>query len=269
MPVRRTRPFLALLAAGLLALPPATAVADRPGGGGTLGPLLYPDLITLPPSDLRFETVSIDAVATPVLRFSNTVANVGQGTLRLEAKNDRRTRKTQVFQRLYDANGNSTTVHAGTFEFHLGHNHFHFGDFAKYELWDEAAWEARTTTPGQAALRTGSKTTFCIMDTDHLYPATAGSPSNAVYTSCNPDVQGMSVGWGDRYGAHLSGQWVALPPEGLGVGRRYVLRSIADPLDRLDEGDAAREANEANEAITRFVVQLDANGNRTPVPDAH
>src|SRR5262245_37500034 len=61
----------------------------------------YPDLRTQPPSDLRFDTVSINGVPTRVLRFSNTVWNAGSGPVHLIAKTDRQAKKSQVSQRIY------------------------------------------------------------------------------------------------------------------------------------------------------------------------
>ena len=102
----------------------------------------YPDLRTQPPSDLRFDTVPIDGVPTRVLRFSNTVWNAGNGPVHLIAKTDRQAKKSQVFQRIYSnstASGQYDQRHVGDFVFHPAHDHFHFEDFAEYQLWPAAA----------------------------------------------------------------------------------------------------------------------------------
>jgi len=223
----------------------------------------YPDLKTLPPRDLRFDTVTIDGAATPVLRFANSVWNAGQGPLHLVAKTDRALQKTQVFQRIYantSATGRYIERHVGDFVFHAGHNHFHFENFAEYQLWKAADWDGWTTSRTaaiEATQRKSSKTTFCIMDTDHTAPGVAGSPATAAYTLCSRTVQGLSVGWGDTYGANLADQWITLPSPVLPDGS-YVLRSVADPLNQLYESanqlDTTRESRQANENITRFSV---------------
>ena len=61
-----------------------------------------------------------------------------------------------------------------------------------------------------------------------------GAPQSAVYTTCNPTVQGLSVGWGDRYGPTLPGQAIDITgdPEG-----DYDLRIHSDPGERLVETD--------------------------------
>src|SRR5262245_13923728 len=82
------------------------------------GPRLYPDLRTRPPGDLRFDTVQIEGVPRPVLRFSNTVWNAGRGPLYLVAKTDKQAKKSQVSQRIY-----STSSGTGQYD------QRHVGDF--------------------------------------------------------------------------------------------------------------------------------------------
>lgn len=209
--------------------------------------------------------MTINRVSAPVLRFSNTAWNAGQGPLHLVAKNDRARKKTQVFQRIYaaqTATGPYDERHVGTFEYHPGHSHFHFGDFAAYQLYLAAEWDAwdragrQGTEPGLRGR--GNKTTFCIVDYVRL---AGGLPQT--YSTCNPNVQGMSVGWGDTYQYTLADQWVVLDdPAHVQDGRlkdgTYVLRSVADPRNQLFEsdnkGDVAREGALDNEATTRFSV---------------
>lgn len=219
--------------------------------------LRYPDLKTVPPSDLRFETVTYQGVTSKVLRFSNTVWNAGQGPLELHGEAGG---SSTITQRIYGDGGtfNDANV-ANDFIFHPGHNHFHFQDFAEYQLWTKAdydAWVSSGRSVGQAK-RVGTKTTFCIMDTG-LRQALPGSPSSAVYNQCGTTLQGLSVGWGDTYGWHLPEQWIDLGTSMLSDGT-YVLRSVADPRDKLYESpnrsDASREGAQANEATTTFTVK--------------
>ena len=94
----------------------------------------------------------------------------------------------------------------------------HFDDYALYTL-------QPVNAPG-ASLRTGSKTTFCVMDTTKINGSLAGAPVNAVYATCGNQIQGMSVGWGDTYGAHLAGQEIDFTdnPDGM-----YQLKIEIDP----------------------------------------
>jgi hypothetical protein len=225
----------------------------------------YPDLRTLPPHDLRFDTVPIDGVMRPVLRFSNEAWNAGSGPLHLVAKTDRQSKKSQVVQRIYSsstASGQYDQRRVGDFVFHAAHDHFHFEDFAEYQLWPAAAWDrwvadGRPTATERSSLRgRGVKTTFCIMDTDRVGGDLPGSPLSGVYNTCGRTMQGMSVGWGDSYGYYLPDQWVVL--DGALPDGSYVLRSVTDPLNLIYEssnrGDATVESRTANEAFTRFDV---------------
>jgi Lysyl oxidase len=261
-PVRGSHRFRAIAAAAVLGI---LAIAV-PAARAAPGVRQYPDLRTQPPSDLRFDSVSINGEVRSVLRFSNTVWNAGSGPVHLVAKTDRQAKKSQVFQRIYSnstASGQYDQKHVGDFVFHPAHDHFHFEDFAEYQLWPAAAWDqwvadGRPNGTERSSLRgQGTKTTFCIMDTARVDPNIPGSAITPAYLSCGRTTQGMSVGWGDTYGWQLADQWVVLDGTELADGL-YVLRSIADPLNVLYESpnraDATVESRTANEAITRFRV---------------
>jgi hypothetical protein len=223
----------------------------------------YPDLKTLQPYDLRFETRVVDETGTPhnLLRFSNTVWNAGEGPLEIHAKTvgSKSAKKTRVFQYIYDDAGGFTSKQVGDMVFHPSHNHFHFENFASYELWRKADydnWVASNRAQGQAIKR-GTKTTSCIMDTNLVQPL-PNSPNSPVYNFCDLDVQGMSVGWGDTYGWSLPDQWIDLGTSPLPDGE-YVLRSVADPSNKLYESanrsDTSRESQQDNEGVTFFRVE--------------
>jgi hypothetical protein len=221
---------------------------------------LYPDLKTLKPTDLRFDTAIINGSTHNVLRFSNTVWNSGKGPMELRAKTVETTagKKTRVRQRIYDDAGGYITRVAGDMVYHAAHNHFHFENFASYELWTRTAydnWLASGRSQGQAQRR-ATKTTFCLMDT-RMEKALPGTPSSAYYTQCGQSFQGISVGWGDKYRYSLADQWIDLGTSNLANGN-YVLRSVADPNNRLYESanknDLSRESVRANEAVTFFSV---------------
>ena len=227
--------------------------------------ILYPNLKTLKPSHLRFDTETINGTTHQVLRFTNTVHNAGQGPLELIGKTITTSgqRKTRVYQRLYSVTGTREKTNAvGTFVYHPSHDHMHFGNFAEYQLWTRAefaAWlrSGRTEGSPRRADLLSSKVTFCVMDYRrvHLKP---GSPRYAVYDQCGRHLQGLSVGWGDTYKYSLPEQWIDLGTTPLASGR-YVLRSVADPLNRIYESehrrDSAREARNVNAAVTYFTVE--------------
>ena len=80
----------------------------------------------------------------------------------------------------------------GTWSF-TPHNHFHFQNFARYELWTRADYDnwVASNRAQSRAINPGAKTTFCIMNTDLAQPSPS-SPSNPGYGSCSPSVQGLS-----------------------------------------------------------------------------
>ncbi|HEX5502751.1 MAG TPA: lysyl oxidase family protein [Thermomicrobiales bacterium] len=196
-----------------------------PGVGGVsaaTGDELRPNLQALPASDIQVQTTSDGRT---LLLFSATSKNVGTGPLELVAKQvigD----KQEVDQRVYLQSGGYVDYPAGQFVYHPEHNHFHFEQYAYYELQLDSA-------PG-SSLRTGSKTTFCILDSMRIDTRLAGAPKKAVYTTCGNQIQGMSVGWGDEYVWSLPGQ--SLDITGLADGI-YDLRVTVDPVNRLVETD--------------------------------
>ncbi len=72
-------------------------------------------------------------------------------------------------------------------------------------------------------------------------------------------LQGIGVGWGDTYDYFRFEQWIDLGASGALADGQYVLRSVADPLNKIYESptksDPARENAAGNEAITLFAVQ--------------
>ena len=232
---------------------------------------LYPDLQTLPPRDLRFDRTDISFDDSGqfhnVLRFTNTVWNGGGGKLETRGQINPTTLTGPAIQRVYDTDGSFTEYSVGGFYWHgQNHQHYHYDDWGKYELWDKAdydAWIASGRTQGQADLR-GTKTTSCVMDEEFI-KALPLTPFPAVYPSggCNPNsqnllVQGLSVGWGDTYDYYRDEQWIDLDQGSLANGQ-YVLRSVTDPNNKVYESpskaDAGKESQQANEAIVVFTIQ--------------
>jgi hypothetical protein len=182
-----------------------------------------------------------------LLRFANAVANLGQGPLETYAdqivEHPVDGQEVPVSQRVYQSGGGFVARPAGVLHFHDqgSHHHFHFEDFAEYNL--------RAVTAGNgvgAIVRTGGKAGFCLRDSYQYDASVPGAPGNVVYgDECYPK-SGISVGWADWYGATLDFQWIdvtGLPPG------QYWLESIADPENRL------AESNENNNT-TRIMVNL-------------
>ncbi len=229
-----------LVVALVFALGIAAAAAGPAAGthGGT-HVIKYPDLKTLRPSNLSFDQVAWgDGTTHWVLRFDNTVWNAGEGRLELQGQ-----KRGKVYQNLYDAaqgGALARRIYVGNDAvFHEGHDHWHFANFASYLLLQQDADGVyRATT------KKGSKTSFCVMDVRQI-----GGGYGAQYTTCGKELQGLTVGWGDVYGASLIDQWIDLGSSRLAAGT-YAVQTTADPANKLDEG--GRDGN--NTATTCFRV---------------
>ena len=118
----------------------------------------------------------------------------------------------------------------GNLLWHEAHRHWHFNDFALYEL-------RRWTSDGgpdmgaSGLVSTGTKASFCLEDTDRDQ---AGGPIVGFYKTCSGLLQGISPAWADEYSAELPGQHLSL--EGVTDGLYAVVLSV-DPADRLLESD--------------------------------
>jgi hypothetical protein len=71
------------------------------------------------------------------------------------------------------------------------------------------------------------------------------APSTFVYSTCDRQTQGISVGWADIYGSELDDQWIDV--QGVPPGE-YWLETVIDPDQRLVE------SNESNNVVRNRVV---------------
>jgi len=209
---RQRTPWLAAAIVGALSLA-GTAAAQT---------ALPPNLIPLGAFDT---TLATDSGGRATLRFSTTSWNSGTGPLELAAGEvETGSGKLRVYQVVYQSSGAPTLNFAGAFEYHPEHDHMHFNDYALYTL-------QPVNAPG-GSLRTGAKTTFCVLDTTAINLGLPGAPSRAFYSRCGRDLQGISVGWGDTYGAHLAGQEIDFTGNADGI---YQLKIEVDPKKVLVE----------------------------------
>ena len=143
-----------------------------------------------------------------VLRFTVMVANIGDADIVVGDPNEHIEEGSNLF------------------EFAECHGHYHFRNYALYELIDPA-----TGTVWRAA-----KAGFCMIDTDPN-PAWMGTPpGEPYYLSCagvgRPGNQGIGAGWTDTYRKDLQGQFFVLDggdgQEPVPAGT-YLLRITANP----------------------------------------
>ena len=207
--------------------------------GGPAGAIHYPDLQTLPPSDIGIEYDSI--TSRKLLRFSTTIANLGEGPLEIIPTNNAASGTTDAYQRFYthDDQGNwsvATTAYVGTFVFHPQHDHWHLEDFARYELRDVAV----DGSAGSTVLAFSEKVSFCLTDSE-LIGASGELAGTAAYMNCGrTDAQGISAGWADVYEWYLYGQ--SLDITGLPDGDYWLILTV-DPDNFINEGGGVLEVN--------------------------
>jgi hypothetical protein len=256
--------LLTFLILGILFASPAAAHAAT---------LLYPNLRTLPPRNLRFDRTDVSADSHGdlhnVLRFSNTVYNAGEGPVEIRATIDPSLNPPSgpAYQRIYDDQGGFVDIplSGSTLYYHAVHQHYHFDHWGGYELWTKSAydaWIASGETVGRPDL-VGQKTTSCVEDEEFVTSVLAAVwPPAYPPARCLPDSnhlirEGLSPGWGDTYDYYRFEQWIDLGQGTLADGT-YVLRSIADPQNLVYESpnkaDASREGPADNSAITTFTV---------------
>jgi hypothetical protein len=192
--------------------------------------LQLPDLRTLPPSDVQLDSAS--AAGRKLLRFTNSLWNDGAGALEVLGVLNTDIGKTVVTQNIYRLDGTIEEHLAGEFIFHVGHNHWHLENHARYEVWS-------LTIEGEPerVVALTDKISYCLRDDSR--GDTPGGPEAAVYLRCNREKQGMSVGWVDTYDFDTQGQTVDVTkaPDGI-----YLLRSTVDPENQLRESDDANNS---------------------------
>jgi hypothetical protein len=216
---------------------------------------LYPDLRPLAVPLVLVDFQPIEGVTHYVLRFDATIWNAGQGPLELHGISDE---EHHAFQRVYDdAGGFSDEPVSGGFTFFEPHHHWHFENFAEYQLWpkdDFDDWLASARREGQprwvGSKTTGQEESFCIRDSEPIQRL-EGSPVAPAYNVCDQDQQGISVGWGDTYPFTIPQQWIDLGTSDLSDGL-YVLRIVADPLRVIDQGGRDDLDPYAEESLTVF-----------------
>lgn len=216
---------------------------DDPGSPGEELEVRYPDLVTLPPHDIRLEELPWRK-GGPYLRFGNSILNQGEGPLELRAAIRALEDRILVYQRVYGAGGSAAhTLQVGRFVHHAAHDHWHMADFVRYEIWSltpEGDLDRRLSSSG--------KISYCVMDVyqaeDHQ--AAGERPGGGIYLSCSNRRQGLSVGWIDTYHYWYDGQSLDVGDFPPGT---YALRSVADPDDLVREMD-----EDNNEAVVYFRI---------------
>ncbi|MBX3117740.1 MAG: hypothetical protein KF784_01645 [Fimbriimonadaceae bacterium] len=165
------------------------------------------------------------------LRFPTVSVNKGIGRLEIfggTGPGDIVNGQQRVYQRIYRTDGSTWTRPAGWFTYHPQHGHIHFDDWTVFRL----RVLNPNGTPGPI-LRTGAKTSFCILELLHYDSSAPGHNDPPGYNSCGT-LQGLRPGWADIYSAGLAGQFIDLT--GIADGT-YYLEATVDPDNQILESD--------------------------------
>lgn len=149
----------------------------------------------------------------------------------------------------------------GGFVWHEPHRHWHYNEFAKYELRRVGA-DGRPDYSPTGLVGSNEKASFCFEDSEDI----GGDDVNPVgyYESCTPTVQGISPGWTDIYGNWLPGQQV--PLHGLTDGRYAVIINM-DYANRLRETNDDDNFVEVTIDISNNLSVVSIVGRNWPAPD--
>lgn len=174
-----------------------------------------PNLKPIPPFDLQIGDPDSPDQGDRALRFSISTMNVGQHALELFGDPAGSAEELDAYQcviwteeRLCDQR-----EPVGTMAFHLEHLHWHFQDFARYELRVVVDDEVDMSPNGLVA--GGDKVSFCLVDSG---PAEEGPRDHPRwYVGCLGALQGITPGWQDTYHHGLPDQQIIIDavPDGV------------------------------------------------------
>ncbi|WP_086016498.1 lysyl oxidase family protein [Streptomyces davaonensis] len=238
---------------------PALKAADkRPTGrAGVPANVPKPDLRSLPAWDIAItDGEDGDVPGKDYLAFSANVWNAGPAPLVVDGFRSPGKDLMDAYQYFYDASGKQVGyTPTGTMEWdpRIGHEHWHFTDFASYRLLSED--QTKEVRSGKEA--------FCLANTD----AVDYTVKNANWHPYNTDLstacgeqnsisvrEVLDVGSGDTYTQYRPGQSFDITDLPNGT---YYIQVIANPAKRL------QETNTKNNVALRKVVLGGEPGKRT------
>jgi hypothetical protein len=196
------------------------------------------------------------------LDFGATVWIGGGGPLDVEGFRSNGSPVMKAYQYFFRNGHVVGRLRAGTmgFDTRKGHNHWHFEQFARYQLLNSAK---------TVALRS-HKQGFCIAPTDNMNLLLPHAVWNPLFTGFGGECgsptalwvqEQLPIGWGDTYFQDVAGQDFNIThlPNGT-----YYIEVIANPKRVL------HESNTGNDASLRKVILGGTRGHRTVrVPAVH
>lgn len=207
---------------------------------------LLPDLVQAPPSDITVTRIA----GRDRLGFRSAVHNAGRGPLIVQGRRpDLSTRDMQAFQivRRSDGTARRLTTPIGLLRYvtSVDHSHWHYRPFERYAL---------RTLDGTSIGR-DAKSGFCLGDRYRVARVTGALVTPRYVGLCGlrrPGLlqvrQGISVGWGDDYGAFLEGQ--SIDVTGVPAGT-YRLVHIVNASGRVREVTRSNNTASVRIALSR------------------
>ncbi|WP_240982926.1 lysyl oxidase family protein [Streptomyces sp. S3(2020)] len=238
--------------------PALKAAGKRPTGrAGVPANVPKPDLRSLPAWDIAItDGEDGDVPGKDYLAFSANVWNAGPAPLVVDGFRKPGADLMDAYQYFYDAKGKQIGyTPTGTMEWdpRVGHEHWHFTDFASYRL----------LAADQHEIVKSGKEAFCLANTD----AIDYTVKNANFKPYNTDLstacgqqnsisvrEVLDVGSGDTYTQYRPGQSFDITDLPNGT---YYIQVIANPEKRL------QETNLNNNVALRKVILSGEPGKRT------
>ncbi|NEA62840.1 lysyl oxidase family protein [Streptomyces sp. SID12488] len=244
--------------------PPLKAAAQRPTSrAGIPANVPKPDLRSLPAWDIAItDGEDGDVAGKDYLAFSANVWNAGPAPLVVDGFRKPGKGLMDAYQYFYDAKGKQVGyTPTGTMEWdpRIGHEHWHFTDFASYRLL--SADKTKEVRSGKEA--------FCLANTDAIDQTVKNAnwhPYNTDLSTACGEKNSLSVrevldvGSGDTYTQYRPGQ--SFDVTGLPNGTYYI-QVIANPEKRL------QETNLNNNVALRKVILGGTEGARTVTVPPH
>jgi hypothetical protein len=183
----------------------------------------------------------------PMLEFDTWAQNLGKVPVELQADDPGNLAGSSVSQCVSWTTNlvcrQRQTV--GGFVWHDAHVHYHFEDFASYEL-RALLPDGEPDFSDSGLLATSPKVSFCLEDSTKVSDDAPVAPR---YTTCNPVQEGISPGWTDIYPSGIEGQTLSL--DRLTDGR-YALVITLNPAQHLYETNPTNNRVVATLAISHL-----------------
>ncbi|QIQ02732.1 lysyl oxidase family protein [Streptomyces liangshanensis] len=228
----------------------------RPTGAAKVPDVPKPDLRSLPAWDIGIsDGEDGDVPGKDYMVFSANVWNAGPAPLVVDGFRSPGKELMDAYQYFYDAKGKQVGyTPTGTMEWdpRVGHEHWHFTDFASYRL---------LSADKSEIVRSG-KEAFCLANTDAIDYTVKNAnwhPNNTdLSTACGQQNsisvrEVLDVGSGDTYTQYRPGQSFDVTDLKNGT---YYIEVIANPEHRL------RETNLKNNVALRKVILTGTTGAR-------